>query len=306
MNNTKLLYIFLTLVAIWVILHFSSWGKKDRSFRAELVEIDTAAVDAISLFPRAEEGAEIRFTRTDEGWTVVHDGVTAEADNAAVDRLLGQLLTVKPERLAGKSETSWTEYQVTDSTGTRIQIEENGRITLDLILGRFSFQQATRLATTYVRLYNEDEVYAVDGFLNMSVNQGFSAWRNRTFVRVDPASLTRLTFNYPADSGFVLTQAPKGWQINGTRADSGAVASYLTALRALANDRFAEIPDAPPASPDLQLQIEGNNMTTVTVNAFAQPDGYLLHSSLNPNAYFTGGTDGVFNTLFKGSSHFSE
>lgn len=305
MNNTKLLYLFLALVALWLVLQVSSWGKTDRTLPAALVDLDTAAVDAISLYPRAENGAEIRFARTDTGWTVTHAGRTAEADPAAVNRLMGQLHTLKPRRLAGKTPDAWAGFQVTDSTGTRVQMETNGRTALDLWLGRFSFQQATRATTTYVRREGEDEVYAVDGFLSMGVNQGFNAWRNRTVVYLEPEHLSRLAFTYPADSGFVLTREPDGWHLGGARADSAAMAGYLNTLRTLSNDRFADATPAPSGPAEFQLLIEGNNMVPIRIQGFKQDTAYVVHSSLNPAAYFESDAGGLFGTLFKGASQFT-
>lgn len=195
MKNTTLIILLLLLIGAVAAIQFLG-GDKERSFRTEIVELDTAKVTSISLFPRANEGKEIKLTRQDSTWSVQQeDGSIETANQDAVNGLLGTLLTVKPKRLAAKSDAKWEQYEVTDSKGTRVKVREGDKEVLDLYIGKFSVkqnqggnpqlggqqlppqfaggggQQPQPTLTSYVRVSGEQETYAVDGMLNFAFNR---------------------------------------------------------------------------------------------------------------------------------------
>ena len=68
-SNTKLAALFGILLVIAIIFVLTD-GKDERSFRTELVEIDTSAVTEILIYPRSADHKEVRLFEENDSWKV--------------------------------------------------------------------------------------------------------------------------------------------------------------------------------------------------------------------------------------------
>lgn len=312
-DNRILLLILIILVAVFLVAKFLKTGKTEKSFKTELVQLDTSKITTILLYPKAEDLEEIRFVLNGNNWTVSKDGVISDVGDNSVEGLLAQLIQVKPKRLAARSTEKWEEYQLTDSLATRIRVIEKGNNeTLDLMIGKFTYQQSNDpyggrgnvIGTTYVRLWDEEEIYAVDGFLSMSVNREFNSWRNQVITNTRKEDVTKLIFSYPADTGFIALKNDSIWMANGEVADSLKIDQFLSSLSYKNSSEFTD-DFTPSSNPDFQLTIEGNNFSPVSIQVFSiAGDLYVINSSLNPGSYFQSKREGLYSDLFKSSSYF--
>jgi hypothetical protein len=311
-NNRLLLWIFLGLAAIFVVTRLTRVRKSERTLRTELAEIDTSQVSSLLLYPRAEQGKELEFKRNEGSWTVSGQGTTVPANRELVKSILAELKDLEIEQLVARSPDSWDAYQLNDSLGTRVVVREGNKTTLDLVVGRFHYQQAPGgysmygqnrgTGKTYIRLSGEDEVYLADGFLAMSVNQRFNRWRDQTITRLNTGSVSKIICDYPADSGFIAERTGNGWLVGGLPADSAAMASYLGGVSRKTHSEFAD-GEHPSAAPDFSISFEGDNMPAQSVSAYLQTDSTLvLTSSINPGTWFRVSRDGLFEDLFPGAS----
>jgi hypothetical protein len=211
------------------------------------------------------------------------------------------LTTVKPSRIATKDPEKWKDFQV-DSSGTRVQVFEGDKNTLDLIIGRFGFNQEAMQQQqqvmggrggmnqfyTYVRLENDMEVYVADNFMGMSLNAETSGYRNRQLLSVTTDSLMEIRLNYPADSSFVMTKVDSLWMIDGVLTDSAATASYLGSIRYVNNSNFVDdVPAEALVSPTFSLTLKQASKPDIVVKAFQHPvHQWIINSSENPASYF--------------------
>ena len=69
-NNRTLLFVFLGLAGLLVLTRVFTAKKAVRTLDTELVEIDTGRISNILLYPQADQGKELAFSRTGSGWTV--------------------------------------------------------------------------------------------------------------------------------------------------------------------------------------------------------------------------------------------
>ncbi len=314
-DNRILLIVLVLLVAVFLVGRFLKTGKAEKSFKTELFTLDTADVSTILIYPKAENFEEIRFSRDGMNWTVTKGAITSDAEENSVKSLLAQLMEVKPKRLAARSMEKWEEYQLTDSLANRIKlIEEGDKEVLDLMIGKFTYQQNNNpyggqgniSGTTYVRLGDEEEVYAVDGFLSMSINRDFNSWRDQRIINTRKADVTKMVFSYPADSGYIALKKDTVWRINEYPVDSLSMDQFLSSLSYMNHSEFAD-DFKPLVNPDFQLTIEGNNFSPVSIQAFiVQEDQYVINSSLNPKSYFSSDFNGLFSKLFKPASYFKK
>lgn len=311
-NNRTLLIVFLSLAGILVLTRVFTAKKAERTLDADLVEIDTGRISNIFIYPQAEQGAELAFSRSGFAWTVSKDELSVPADKYSIGNVLNELLNLKADRLVARSGEKWPEFHVNDSLGTRVLIKEGKKTTLDMIIGRFNYQpppggysgygQQYGTGITYVRKSDEDEVYAVEGFLAMSFNQGFNNWRDQTICRLTKDQITKVVFEYPADSGFIAQKLDMNWTINGILADSTSMAQYLNGLSRKSHDEFAD-GFSPLSNPVYQVTLEGMNMDPLLIRVYSQVgDELILHSSMNPESYFRITRDGLFRDIFKSSS----
>jgi len=311
-SNIKLIGILLVLVLVYLGIQFFGGKSRSKSFKAELVEIDTANVTKMLIDAKGES---LELIKENNSWKVsIGEGKYAAAQKSSVKSTLNSLLSIKPSRIAAKDPQKWKDYQV-DSAGTRVQVFEGNKTTLDLVVGRFGFnQQAMQQQQqqmmmggrgmqqffTYVRLNNENEVYVADNFMGMSLNTEANDFRNKQLLSLTTDSIAEIQFNYPADSGFVLTKVDSVWSIFGNQTDSSATASYLSDIRYLSNSNFVDdVPASALVSPTVSMNIRQNGQPEIMVKAFQHPvHKWIIHSTVNPQAYFA--DEELINKLFVG------
>ena len=311
-SSLKMMGILAVLVLVYLGFEFFGGKSRSKSFKTELVEIDTAKVSKVII---DSKGESLELLKVNNAWKVsIGNGKYAEAQTRDVKSTLNSLLTIKPSRIVAKNPERWKDYQV-DSAGTRIQVFEGSKNTLDLVIGRFGFnQQAMQQQQmmmgggrgmqqffSYVRLENEDEVYVADNFMGMSISAEANGYRNTQLLSLTIDSITAIQYNYPADSGFVLSKVDSTWSIFGSPADSAATASLLSDLRYVNNSNFVDdVPSAALVSPTVSMNIKQNGKADIMVKAFQHPlHKWIINSSENPLAYFA--DEELVNKLFVGS-----
>ncbi len=309
-SSVKLIGVLVLLVLVYFGVRFFSGKSRSKSFKAEIVEIDTAKVTKVVIDAK---GDNLELVKENNVWKVsIGDGKYADAQKSSVKSALNSLLTIKPSRIAAKDPGKWKEYQV-DSAGTRVQVFEGSKNTLDLIVGRFGFdQQAMQQQQmmggrgmqqfyTYVRPNDENEVYVAENFMGMSLNAKSSDYRNKQLLSLTTDSISSIQFNYPADSAFLLAKVDSNWTIFGDKADSASVAKYLSGIRYVNNSNFVD--DVPPTalvSPTVSMKISQNGKADIEVKAYQHPTHkWIIHSSENPASYFA--DEKLIEKLFVGS-----
>lgn len=301
MSNKTLVIILAVLAVIAVIIYFPSGSRTERSFKTNLVDIDSSAVTEIIISPKSMNGKSFKVFKDGNGWKVtLENGKTAVVPNDKAKRLIEQILTIKPKRLAGRSKAKWSEFEV-DSSATRVVVKEGGNTTLDIMIGKFLFQQP-RSVSTYVRLSDDNDVYLVDGFLSMSFNQKPNSYRDNIVVKGDHNIWDKLVFNYPADSSFQMYKVDGKWMSNNTKLDSAKTAKYLSQLSRLTNSNFVDNFDPKSTSPKYELIISAHDSTIATVNGYQADSLFVVNSSMNKESYFDGTKNKFMKKLFVGLS----
>ncbi|MBN1133115.1 MAG: DUF4340 domain-containing protein [Bacteroidales bacterium] len=314
-NNRILLIVLLLLAGIFVITRFTGIKKSGRTLNTDIVQIDTANLTGVHLVQNsAAGGEELVFTKEGTEWKVSNGQQTVPVDEAALRSAFAELLNLKTDQLVARTEDKWSGFHVNDSLGTRLTVKEGKKTTLDLVIGRFDYKpvqspyggygQNRGTGITYVRNYHEDEVYAVQGFLAMTFNRDFNSWRDQTVTRLVLSRLSRIVFDYPADSGFIAQKTGEGWMVGGILADSAAMDSYLNSVSRKRSASFMDNPEM-ASPPDYRVTFEGDNMQPLEVEAFIRPDdATILHSSINPESWFEVPREGLFSDLFKNAGFF--
>jgi len=287
-SNKTLLIIFAILLIAVILIFNTESTKKERSFRKSLVEIDTNAITSISIFPKSKPGSEVKLLKENDVWKVSDEQFRSySVPNSKINNLFNELSRIKPKRVAARSKSKWTEYQV-DSAATRVVAYESGSEVLNLIIGKFAFQQP-RSMSTFVRLMGENDVYEVDGFLDMTFNKDLKSFRNETIIKSDKNNWNKLSFFSGPAKSFELVKLNESWTIDGTLTDSAKTENALNTLARLSNADFIDKADENILpSESSKLIIERIDGVQITVTGYRNNESYLVHSSQNLESYFDG------------------
>ncbi len=310
MNYRILAVVLLVLAALLIITKYVN--RNERTFRDELVSFDPDDITEILFTPDPLKSEQVRLQKETEGLWKVYSGEKAyNADTTTIYSMLRSIAGLKPSRVAAMNESKWKEFQVDDSAGIRIKLQQRSEEVADVVIGKFSYKPAQGqegmygrgqgTMTSYVRLYDEKEVYAVDGYLRMGLQSNINGLRDKALSRTRRDDITRVTFTYPGNLPFTLERQGTGFAVNGIAADSAASALYLNSIARLSSQDFlADIPLNQPAA--YTVKIEGNNMLPVEIMAYPAADTlnqFILTSSINPGTLFSGyGKNKLFEKIF--------
>lgn len=304
-SNKKLGMVFAAFLIIAIAIVLFDTGGNERTFRSELVDIDTSAVTQILIYPKKLNGDNVKLFKEDSTWQVdLGNDKTASVPQSKIDQILKQLMEIKPERLAGRGSENWAEFEV-DSLATRIEVYEGSDKTLDIVIGKFTFQQP-RTMKTFVRLTDDTDVYETNGFLSMTFNQDANYYRNQTVVKGDVNNWKTLSFSYPADSSYQLTKVNNEWKLStGERLDSTKTANQLRQLSSVNGSEYIEIDKNTLPLPQYKLTIVKTDDSQIEVFGYKVDDIVIINSSLNPEAYFDGSKGDLFKKVFIGANKFT-
>ena len=317
LNLKTLAIVLVTLIAVVIAIYLSDSKKGERSFRAKMVDADTSKVTSMVIYPKAEKENAIELEKVSEGWRVISGTNVYPADEIMIRNILTVLADLKPQRLTATEKSRWGEFDVTDSSATRVKLYTGKKLATHLYIGRFSYQPPKNqnpynygqqgTMSTFVRLADEKSVYSVEGFLVMSFGRSVNDFRKKVVIQFNKEDLSKLSFTYPADSSFNLIKEGNQWTANGLICDSALVAEYLNAISMLTSSYFVDDQEPLSRKADFTLNIEGNNFTSpIELKAFKSDaiNRYLISSSLNKGAYFSGQSNDLSNKIFVSKNKF--
>ncbi len=316
-NNKRLLFILAVLALILIITFLADRPGANGTLKDSLADFDTSYVSKIIIHPRSGKGGQFEIYRQGKVWMVRQGDIVSRSVDGEVRNMMGEVLGIKPRSLASVSKSEAKQYDLTDSLATRVEfLDKRGKVLSDIMFGKLSYKQTGNSqysgyggnnlhVTSYVRLYNDKNIYAVDGFLSFTFNGSFDDWRDKTILKANINDITKITFTYPADSSFILFKDGNAWKAAGKLADSAKTAGYLNSLAMVNGRQIAD--NYKTSSPPLyRMELEGNNGLNIKIDCYAgsKPDEYIIHSEMNPDMYFSAGWKNLPGRLLVSSSYF--
>lgn len=310
-NNKILLGVLVALVLIFFATDYIRKQKRSSSkSMPTLAVFEREMVDKIRVTPpNFEEPIEVNRINADS-WEVTQAGKSYTADVQTVERFFKDLEALKTNRLVSRKPDRKADYSVNDSLGTRVQVFEGDETATDFYLGRFKYAPSPSGfgGITYIREADSDEIYGVDGFQNPNFNKQLAEWRIQTVLKFKRDEVEDLIWTYPADSGFVLNQTTSGWKVDASSADSTKATNYIVRLAGLKDRNFYE-GEKPSGEPEFSLQLNLREAGKQEVKAWkseTEEDTYLIHSTMNEEAWFKSNNKGLFEKLFPAKKRFIE
>ena len=288
LSPKTLLILLLVSIGIFTFLTFFNKKGRSKSFKSELVKIDTANVTKVIIEKQGQATYLEKDKNKQNQWKVknIHDKWVV-ADNSSILNALNTLITqVKPTRLASRSIEKQSEFQV-DSTGTRVQVFEGNKKTLDLIIGKFGMRDQ-RQYQSYVRLYEEKEIYACHDFMSIAFSSSPDSYRQSQVVQMNKESIQSISFIYQNDDSFLLKKIDNNWFIEEKATDSASVDQYLNSIGYININNFADdIEESSLHSPISSIIINTNDSleSSIELEAYINNSNIVLKSSTSPNLY---------------------
>jgi hypothetical protein len=295
-KNTVLLIVFVTLLGVFVLSRVFRTPSLESNLEEHLLTLDTSEINAIHIRPSTEKG-EIKLVRTGNSWQVEHDQKTANVEIAEVKNALATLREVHPERLVTRKMEKWADYNV-DTTGTNVKVFTGKSDPTEFWVGK------TSGGSNSIRLEGESDVFEVKETLDRTFNKKFAGWRNKTFLKLDPSQVSKITFQYPADSSFVVERSVGKWSVDEVRADSAKVQAYLNRFRSRNLSEFAD-DFKMPASSGYVVILQNDSATMLKLQGWKiEENKWIVTSSLQDSVYFSSSDKSLMNDLFASKNTF--
>jgi hypothetical protein len=307
-NDKSFKYLLIGLGILIVLSAFLFWAdqKKEKTFKSELTNIDTSEVTKIVIKPKGEK-KEINLVKINGMWNVeAGENYFAPAENSRIKNIAANFANLKTKRLAAKTSNKWKDFEVDDSLGTRVKLYKDKKLLADIVVGKFTFEQP-RSFYSYARLYDDDETYIVDGYLDVVYNKSPSDYRNFYLISESYFNWKKLEFIYPSDSSFVLKKENNKYFLNDQPADSAKSATALSGMGYATSRNFYDEMD-PKKIQELektyQLKITKEDEKQIEIIAYKKKDGgFVINSSINPGTYFNADNE-LMRKFFKSKKDF--
>ena len=237
------------LVVVWAGLTIFRRAGRDSQGHFAMPRVDQAAVDRIAI-QRATD--TVLLAKSGTAWTV--NGLAA--GSSLVTQLFEALAdTSARSELIAENATSHQRLGVDSAAAKRLIFRQGDKILTELLIG----SRGSSFESGYVRLPGRDEVHQVKGRLFELVERQVDDWRDKRIVAVEPDSVAAVEVIRPKER-YTLAKASTGWTLDGSPADSGAVASLLSQYRTLDAGGFATLAQEDSADftrPDLTIWLKG-------------------------------------------------
>jgi hypothetical protein len=294
--------IFLALLVIVAVFLIYDAKHGDSSFSDNIASVDTAKVTSIIINPKSFNHKEVKIYKEGSSWKVNLTGnKTVTVPYQKVQELLIQFTTIKPISVAAQSPDKWKEFKVDDS-GTRVKVFEGNKTTLEMTIGKFTYQQP-RSMTSYIRVAGDNNVYLVNGFLDFTFNHDVDYFRDDNVIKDDFANWNKLTFTYPADSSYQLVKTNNRWEINGKAVDSAKVYRYLNSVSNISIPSFINNPaESLFSKAKYTLTIQSSALGIINVSAFEDSTALAIVSSQHKETFFNGKIADAWKRIYIGKN----
>ncbi|MEO1253589.1 MAG: DUF4340 domain-containing protein [Bacteroidota bacterium] len=278
MSLKNLIIILVVFGGVYAVIQLTKREGKSKALATELVDFNPEKVTKLEILSR---DSELTLAKEGEEWQVLFDEKQKIAKASTVEGVINAVSKIERGRLATRKEENWGEYEV-DSTGTRVRIYEEQKLKTDLVIGKFGVE-GQRQFYTFVRTFNDANVYVADGFMKMNVYPNANDYRDNTIFQLKSDSLELIRFEYP-DSAFTLSNKD-GWYIENRKADSVAVSNYIRSIRTVSSKGFYD--GHINGMPSHKVIITSSDKDDIIIEAYQEGENWIITSSENENEVFS-------------------
>jgi hypothetical protein len=165
----------------------------------------------------------VELTRAGDGWLVNGHA----ADSASVGRFWDAVAELDVRSLVASNPVNHARLGVSEDSTWTLTFRPTDGEPLDLLLGH----SGPSFSSAYGRIPGADAVYLIEGGVRAAATRRIDDWRDKTVIVVDTAAVWTLALSHGGTDATV-TRSDVGWEVDGSPADSAAVANLLSELSA--------------------------------------------------------------------------
>lgn len=312
-KNRLLIIVLLVLAAVLFVLQYSK--DSDSTFKQELVQIDTASVDRLSI--QSPEGL-ISLNKEDTRWFVEARGKVFEANTQKARSLISDLSGLTAKRVAATSHKNWKKFDVGTDKGVLVGMSHGNSTLAEIVVGKFDYiplknqgqmnpygQQAQGEMITYVRLPDEETVYATEGMLKINLSADVNDYRDKALLRFNPELVGHMEVYTKEGDDFTLDKQLGYWRMEDIRLDSLKTTKYFRTLSNQNGSRFSDVQELNPESRVASIVLSGDKLEPITLASYQLDSAqFVVVSSQYPERFFVGDESGFMKRIFVEKNYF--
>lgn len=248
------------LVVLWLGVEIIRDEPGDGVTMLEMPALGAGEIDSIVF---VKDPDRITLVRRGDSWTV--NGF--RADSAAVADLVGGLADDVRAELVAQNASSHGRFTIGDDEARELRVYRGGSAELDILVGK----RGRDFQSIYLRWPDDDAVYSARTQLGTYVDRPLNDWRDKRIAAVPADSIVDIAVTR-STGDYRLIRADSGqWSLNGTPADSSAVARMLTQFGSLNGTGFptaAQMDSVDLDNPDRTVVLWGAAQDTLLALAF--------------------------------------
>jgi hypothetical protein len=305
LSNKILLGGLIILAALFAASRFFRSPGLESNLRKELVKVDTASINEVKIIPAKEHMEELTLRREGTLWKVKKGDRIEPVNKTTLKSMLTSLAGVNAQRMVSRKKDKWNDFNVGDGS-THVSVYSDGSKIADFHVGKLGFTQSSDGgfggAYTYVRVSDEDEVFTVEGFLESIFNNTFNDWRDKTLFSLDKSTITKISYRYPLDSGFVVEKKDSIWFVGTQELEPSKAENLLSQFTSKYLTEFAD-GFSPTNKADINIQVDGGAGSPTTIDLWKKDESeWIVTSSTQKGIYFSSKGSTLVTDLLIGKS----
>jgi len=277
----------LALLIVGSIFAITSRNNAPKStIPATVVSYDSLQLNRLVVDTKDGEPYELKL---DNGvWKLLAGEKLVSIESEGLESALSSIKAAKPKRVVSRKEENWPNYEVDDSSCTKLMFYNGSEALAGVCIGKLDFNQQKRSMTTFIRQYDANDVYIVDGPITFDWNKKANDWRNKQLVSVNVGDIQKVVVS--GINNFSLVKSEElGWSTQGIDLDSAGIEKYISGIANITSSDFNdEVEAAEAGSPSLTLEIY-TDTENVTLSMHSTAKGEVLQSTSNPGSMFSPG-----------------
>jgi len=302
MKNKHLVFIFLLTLALGLLARRLPWPMSEM-FQADLIEVDTSALQSISI--SRPGSTELLLERTDIGWVAEQDGRPVQALASDIQPMLEALAHIQTLRIVKTKQPDTLGLAKAISVkavwaGERQELFHIGYQTIE-----------NNVPATYVELDNQRGIYLVKKHLRNIFDKDAGYFRKNIALQFSADSIAHIQFYWSKQDSITFLKKNVSlpvWEYGSFRQPDDSVQRWLQLLLRLNGSPFADHFDDSRARENLVVSLSLQSQSAAAPLElrffyFAPPElpddlsnlgnqrhhlsAWVLHSSQNPHNYFS-------------------
>jgi hypothetical protein len=305
MKNKHIVLIFILTLLLGLAVRRAPW-RSATFFQTSLLKLDTANVQQIQITLPGKP--TLFLQREDHGWSAEQEERSVRVPSDIAQKMLSVLTDIRSIRVAKTEQPDTLGFSTKSSI--QLTVIHTGMQQEKLMIGCETIENEQ--AATYVQLPDHAGIYLVNSQLRGVFSKALNDFRTRTIAQFDPNAVKRFSiFKLGIDSlVFQKSDSMDVWinRISSKSISNEEAKSWLSQIARLNGLSFADLYDESHANEVvyawIQLNFEGqadplslkiyrqDHLNVPEILPARKPERrqlslFVLHSSQNPNNYFS-------------------